>query len=217
MPICTTPLRVQVYKNHNVGAQTSTCTTTFYVQRYAIPIVHQILPIPPIPPPTRETRPLSEISDEEFDTPTLFDDLSYEAEDVPDLNLDDSDDEPFVGKLYATKQDCQIGLAIYAIKQQFHFRQSLTTRRSFVLSCYDTHCDWRILAKELTNCGYYTIKKAQPNHCCTIDTRNLYRKKPLQKLSHMFTVPATANPATVLNLCSCSSFFWKISASLLPI
>ena len=106
---------------------------------------------------------------------------------MPDLNLNDSDEESFVGKLYATKQDYQIGLAIYAIKQQFHFRQSRTTRRSFVLSCYDTHCDWRILAKELTNFGYYTIKKAELNRCCTIDTRNLYRKKATSKvIAHVY-------------------------------
>ncbi|CAN7126589.1 unnamed protein product, partial [Brassica rapa subsp. narinosa] len=97
--------------------------------------------VPPSTPPPRETRPLSEISDEEFDVPPLFDDLSYEAEDVPDLNWEDSSEEPFVGKLYATKQDCQIGLAIYAIKERFYFRQTRTTRHSFVLSCHDTKCD----------------------------------------------------------------------------
>ncbi|WZY89041.1 hypothetical protein YC2023_045776 [Brassica napus] len=138
--------------------------------------------VPPSTPPARETRPLSEISDEEFDVPPLFDDLSYEAEDVPDLNWEDSSDEPFVGKLYATKQDCQIGLAIYAITERFYFRQTRTTRHSFVLSCHDTKCDWRILAKELTNCGYYTIKKAQLDHTCTIETRNLYRKKATSKV-----------------------------------
>ncbi|RID46045.1 hypothetical protein BRARA_I02732, partial [Brassica rapa] len=131
--------------------------------------------------------PLLEISDEEFDVPPLFDDLSYETEDVPDLNWDDSGEEPFVGKLYATKQDCQIGLAIYAIKEQFYFRQTRTTRHSFVLSCHDTKCDWRILAKELTNCGYYTIKNAQLDHTCTIDTHNLYRKKVTSKvIAHIY-------------------------------
>lgn len=103
-------------------------------------------PAPATPPP-RETRALSEISDEEFDIPPLFDDISYEAEDVLDLNWDDTDGKPTVGKLYTTKHDCQIGLAIYAIKNRFHFRQTRTTRTSFVLSCHDMHCDWRILAK----------------------------------------------------------------------
>ncbi|XP_056853655.1 uncharacterized protein LOC130503002, partial [Raphanus sativus] len=108
-------------------------------------------------------------------------------EDVPDLLSDAKDEEPFVGKLYATKQDCQIGLAIYAIKEQFYFRQTRTSRHSFVLSCHDVRCDWRILAKELTNCGYYTIKKAQLVHTCTIDTRNLYRKKATSKvIAHVY-------------------------------
>lgn len=117
----------------------STCTPkTGPSPRTGAPM-HGFTPQPtPATPPTRETRPLSEIRDEEFDVPPLFDDLSYEADDVPDLNLDDTDGEPHVGKLYATKQDCQIGLAIYAIKNRFHFRQTRTTRGSFVLSCHDT-------------------------------------------------------------------------------
>lgn len=144
-------------------------------------------PPPPLTPPVRETRSLSDIADEEFDTPPLFDDLSYEAEDVPDLNLDETNEETIVRKLYATKHDCQIGLAIYAIKHQFHFRQSRTTMHSFVLICHDTHCDWRILAKKLTNCGYYTIKKAQLHHSCTINTRNLYRKNATSKIiAHVY-------------------------------
>ncbi|KAL0800314.1 hypothetical protein Bca101_055489 [Brassica carinata] len=106
---------------------------------------------PPPTPPHRETRPLSEISDEEFDIPPLFDDTLYEADDVPNLDIDD--DEPYVGKMYVSKQDCQIGLAIYAIKEQFHFRQTRTSRESFVLSCHDPRCEWRIFAKELTTCG----------------------------------------------------------------
>ncbi|KAJ4895091.1 Uncharacterized protein Rs2_21885 [Raphanus sativus] len=65
---------------------------------------HSSPPPPPPPiPPVRETRPLSEISDEEFDVPPIFDDLAYEAEDVPDLFFDAKDEELFVGKLYATK------------------------------------------------------------------------------------------------------------------
>ena len=69
--------------------------------------------VPPSTLPGFETRPLSEISDEEFDVPPLFDDLFYEAEDVPDLLWEDNNEEPFVGKLYASKHDCQIALAIY--------------------------------------------------------------------------------------------------------
>ncbi|KAL0713155.1 hypothetical protein Bca4012_020133 [Brassica carinata] len=109
----------------------SSASTSSACTSYTEP--HQ--PHPPTPP-ARETRPLSDISDEEFDIPPLFDDTLFKAEDVPDLDIDD--DEPCVGKLYASKQDCQIGLAIYAIKEQFHLWQTRTTRHSFVLSCHDT-------------------------------------------------------------------------------
>lgn len=63
---------------------------------------------PPSTPPVRETRPLSEISDEEFDVPPLFDDISYEADDVPDLNFDEPDAEPSVGKLYAPSRTAKL-------------------------------------------------------------------------------------------------------------
>lgn len=138
-------------------------------------------------PPPWETRPLGEISDEEFDIPPLFDDLSYEADDVLDLNVEDTDGEPTVGKLYATKQDCQIGLAIYAIKKHFHFRQTRTTMNSFVLSCHNTRRDWCILAKQLTTCGYYTIKKAQLEHTCPLDQRDQYKTKATSKvIAHIY-------------------------------
>ena len=117
----------------------------------------------------------------------MLDDIAYQADDVPDLNFDDPDGEPTVGKLYASKQDCQIACAIYAIKKRFHFRQTRTTRHSFVLSCHDTHCDWRILAQELTNCGYYTIKKANLVHICPFDTRDLYKRRATSKvIAHVY-------------------------------
>ncbi|WZZ08464.1 hypothetical protein YC2023_094385 [Brassica napus] len=110
-------------------------------------------------PPPRETRPLSDISDKEFDIPPLFDDLSFENDDVPDLNLEDTDGEPHVGKLYATKQDCQIGLAIYAIKKRFHLRQTRTT----------------------------TLEKAQLDHTCPLDQRDQYKTKATSKvIAHIY-------------------------------
>ena len=117
----------------------------------------------------------------------MFDDISYQADDVHDFNFDDPDGEPTVGKPYASKQDCQIACAIYAIKEHFHFRQTRTTRHSFVLICHDTHCDWRILAQELTNCGYYTIKKANLAHIFPFDTRDLYKRRAISKvIAHVY-------------------------------
>ncbi|RID49827.1 hypothetical protein BRARA_H00600 [Brassica rapa] len=102
-------------------------------------------------PPPRETRPLSDISDKEFDIPPLFDDLSFENDDVPDLNLEDTDGEPHAN------------------------------------AHHNTRCDWRILAKELTTCGYYTIKKAQLDHTCPLDQRDQYKTKATSKvIAHIY-------------------------------
>ncbi|XP_048613127.1 uncharacterized protein LOC125587050 [Brassica napus] len=84
--------------------------------------------------------------------------------------------------MYGSKEDCQISLAIYAIKNQFQFTQTVTKLNYFVVECPDDHCDWRVTAHEMRGCGYYEIKKAQIDHCCPIETRNGYRGKATSKV-----------------------------------
>ncbi|CAA7056648.1 unnamed protein product [Microthlaspi erraticum] len=125
--------------------------------------------------PARTT--LGEIDDEEFDIPPLFDDTQYENAEIPDLEIDELGGEVVVGKVYSSKKDCQVALAIYAIKGMFNFRQTTTKSNYFVLNCTDQRCDWRILAVQVKNCGYYEIKKANLHHTCCIETRSLFKKK----------------------------------------
>ncbi|EOA34222.1 hypothetical protein CARUB_v10021733mg [Capsella rubella] len=80
-------------------------------------------------------------------------------------------------RVFASKEDCQIGIAIYTIKKVFHFRQTRTMKDCFVLNCVDERCDWRILACELRNSGYNEIKKASLDHTCPMETRSDYKKK----------------------------------------
>lgn len=69
-----------------------------------------------------ETRKLEQVDEEEFDIPPLFDDTTYEVEEIPYVNDDRDDGRVYVGKIYGSKEDCQISLAIYAIKNQFQIR-----------------------------------------------------------------------------------------------
>ena len=68
-----------------------------------------------------DNRDLRDVDDEEFEIPTLYDDIEYEREPIPDLERDDGE-KVYVGKLYASKEDCQIRLAIYAIRYMFHYK-----------------------------------------------------------------------------------------------
>lgn len=125
---------------------------------------------------------IEDVDDEEFDIPPLYNDIEYERENIPDLDIDEDGKGIYKGKMYASKEDCQIGLAIYAIKNMFHFTQTRTKRDYFVLSCSGERCDWRILAHEMKGNGYYYIKKAHLDHTCTIEDRNQYQKKATSRV-----------------------------------
>ena len=125
---------------------------------------------------------MEEVDDEEFGIPPLFGDIEYEVGNLHDLDIDDDGKGIYQGKVYASKEDCQIGFAIYAIKNQFHFKQTRTKWNYFVLSCSDEKCDWRILATVMNGTGYYEIKKAQLQHTCSVDTRRQYMKKATSKV-----------------------------------
>lgn len=68
--------------------------------------------------PTARTRKLEDVADEEFDIPPLFNDTTYEASEIPDMDVAGDDGQIYVGKVYGNKEDCQISLSIYAIKKQ---------------------------------------------------------------------------------------------------
>ncbi|XP_024015956.1 uncharacterized protein LOC112089207 [Eutrema salsugineum] len=117
-----------------------------------------------------------------FDIPPLFDDTKYESVDMPDLDLSGDDDRLYVGKIYASKEECRIGLALYAIKHIFTFYQSTTKKNYFVVSCTDRKCDWRILAHEVKDCGYYELVKMNLKHICAFEMRNKFRKKATSRI-----------------------------------
>ena len=61
-------------------------------------------------------RNLGDVDDEKFDIPPLYDDTEYEAAEIPRLDVEEADGVVHVGKVYGSKVDFQISLAIYAIK-----------------------------------------------------------------------------------------------------
>ncbi|KAL0875885.1 hypothetical protein Bca101_025590 [Brassica carinata] len=127
-------------------------------------------------------RKLDEVDDEEFDIPPLFDDTSYAAPEIPDMDLEEGDGRIYVGKVFANKVDGQISLAIYAIRNQIRFKQTRTKIDSFVVECPDEKCDWRVTAHEIRGCGYYEIRKAQLDHSCPIEFMQGYQSKATSRV-----------------------------------
>ena len=127
-------------------------------------------------------RRLEEIDDEEFDIPPLFDDTKFDTAEIPDMDVDECDGRIEVGKGFRSKEDCQIALAIYAIKKQFKFTQTRTKIDFFVVECPDSRCDWRVTAHELRGCGCNEIRKAQLDHRCPIEFRNGYKSKATSRM-----------------------------------
>uniref|UniRef100_A0A0D3C7W0 Transposase MuDR plant domain-containing protein n=1 Tax=Brassica oleracea var. oleracea TaxID=109376 RepID=A0A0D3C7W0_BRAOL len=126
---------------------------------------------------TRGCETGGDVEDKEFDIPPLYDDTEYEAAEIPGLDVEEADGVVHVGKVYRSKVDCQISLAIYAIKNQIQFKQTRTKVDSFVCECPDTGCDWRVTAHAIRGTGYYEIRKAQLVHSFPIESRNRYRKR----------------------------------------
>lgn len=54
------------------------------------------------------TRKLADIDDEEFDIPPMFDDTKYDVSEIPDMDVDEHDGQIAVGKVFGSKEDCQI-------------------------------------------------------------------------------------------------------------
>lgn len=107
----------------------------------------------------------------EFDIPPMYDDTLYKITDIRYLEIGDNDAIPCEDKIYGSKEDFQIAMAICAIKEMFSFKQTMTHIDYFVLNCLDQRCNWKMMAHEMKDCGYYQIRKVKLDHSCNINIR----------------------------------------------
>lgn len=82
----------------------------------------------------------------------------------------------FVGRVFKSKSDCKIKIAIYAINRKFHFRTRRSTPKFMVLVCVAEECPWRVYAVKLDGSGNFQIRQATLKHCCTVDARRNYHR-----------------------------------------
>ncbi|CAA7052370.1 unnamed protein product [Microthlaspi erraticum] len=123
----------------------------------------------------------------------LLTDFSTEASlfgrDVPpvfEADLDDVDsaladvpyegDKLYIGRVYKSKTDCKIKIAIHAINRRFHFRTTRSMREFMLMQCASLTCGWRVYTVLLDGSGNFQIRSANLFHTCNVDDRRNYHR-----------------------------------------
>lgn len=83
-------------------------------------------------------------------------------------------DKLFVGRVFKSKNDCKIKIAIHAINRRFHFRTTRSSPNFMVMKCVSPTCRWRIYAVLIDDTGNFQIRQATFKHTCTVDARRNY-------------------------------------------
>lgn len=85
-------------------------------------------------------------------------------------------DEIFVGRVFKSKADCKIKLAIHAINRKFHFKTTRSNTCMLVVQCVGESCPWRVYAMLLDVTGNFQVRQAILTHTCTVDERRNFHK-----------------------------------------
>lgn len=93
---------------------------------------------------------------------------------LSDINYEG--DKLFVGRIFKSKSDCKIKVAIHAINRKFHFRTCRSTPKFIVLKCTSRSCPWRLYAARVDASANFQIRAATFTHSCTIDERRGYHR-----------------------------------------
>lgn len=85
-------------------------------------------------------------------------------------------DEIYIGRVFKSKTDCKIKLAMHAMNRKFHFRTPRSSPAMLLAVCVGEGCPWRVYAVLLDASGNFQIRQANLNHSCTVDERRNYHK-----------------------------------------
>ncbi|CAD5313788.1 unnamed protein product [Arabidopsis thaliana] len=123
---------------------------------------------------------LSDFSDDPIlfgrDAPPVFNDGKGEAVDSAFFDVKYEGDKLFVGRVFKSKSDCKIKIAIHAINRKFHFRTARSTPKFMVLKCISKTCPWRVYASKVDTSDSFQVWQANQRHTCTIDQRRRYHR-----------------------------------------
>ena len=99
------------------------------------------------------------------------------------VDLSKEDDNMFVGRTFASREDFRIALSIYAISSVFCFKFTRYEKHYLVAECYDKKCcDWRVRAHQVVDNEEYEVRKAKLDHMCKVETRSRFGKHATSKV-----------------------------------
>lgn len=122
---------------------------------------------------------------EEFyaaDVAPVFDELEEIDWNLGNLYIATTEDFVYKGRIFKNKRECQMTLAIYAIKQIFYFKQTISTPKKVVCACVDPKFHFYVYTTGVPNSDYLEIRKAGLEHNCDIISHAQYTKHATTKV-----------------------------------
>jgi len=99
------------------------------------------------------------------------------------VSLSKENDNMFVGRTFASREDFRIALSIYARNCIFRFKFTRYEKHNLVVECYDKQfCDWRVRAHQVGDSEEYEVRKAKSEHMCKVETKSRFSKHVTSKV-----------------------------------
>ncbi|XP_024007910.1 uncharacterized protein LOC112083921 [Eutrema salsugineum] len=114
----------------------------------------------------------------ERDAPPYFDDPIIGADEIA-RGLGDAQyegDDIFVGRIFKTKEECKLKLALHAINRRFHFKNVNSQPETVIVCCVGQTCPWRIYATQIKDSLRFEVKTVIGNHTCSVDARSDFHR-----------------------------------------
>lgn len=91
--------------------------------------------------------------------------------------MDYEGDELFIGRVFKSRDDCRVKIAVHAINRKFSFRNDRTTNDIVLVRCLDNACPWRVYCIRLESSEYFEIRTAVLEHVCPVEVRSQYQRQ----------------------------------------
>ncbi|CAL9248940.1 unnamed protein product [Arabidopsis halleri] len=93
------------------------------------------------------------------------------------LDVDYEGDELFIGRVFKSRDDCRVKIAVHAINRKFSFRNDRTTNDIVLVRCLYDACPWRVYCIRLESSEYFEIRTAVLDHICPVEVRSQYQRQ----------------------------------------
>ncbi|XP_024010927.1 uncharacterized protein LOC112086250 [Eutrema salsugineum] len=85
-------------------------------------------------------------------------------------------DDIYVGRIFKTKDDCKLKLAIHAINRRYHFKTVNSQPENVIVVCVGPTCPWRIYAVQMEDNMRFEVRTVNSNHTCSVDARGDFHR-----------------------------------------